>query len=258
MATRAENLDNAHLLADVSRFRDGPTKLAYLGRKRVEVAAAVVVYSLFLIVGMYAQTASIFGEVRLELLAPSDGMRFQSSPVELAAIVTNEKGPLFNVSATIRVVSLTTGEGDELEASTNEDGIVRVLFPAQSGNYTWYVTTKTEGYPTIVSRPRSFSTSFSTLIVDCVRPCSSKSPVPLSNRYLNLQVWVTEANGTPVESANVTFYVNSMVAYSQLTDPQGIATVFWSEIPPGSYTWFAIASKDGEVGASRLSTFVVA
>jgi hypothetical protein len=231
--------------------------LAHLGRKRVEVAAVVVVYSLFLILGMYTQTASTFGGVRLELLAPSDGMRFQSSPVELAAIVTNQKGPLSNVSTTITVVSLTTGEGDELEASTNEDGIVRVLFPGQSGNYAWYVATKMEGYPTIVSPPRSFSTRL-TLIVDCVRPCSSKYSLPLRRGYLNLQVMVAELNGDPVESANVTFYVNSMAVSSQLTDPRGIATVFWSEIPPGKYTWFATASKHGEVGASRLSTFVAA
>jgi hypothetical protein len=229
--------------------------LAYLGGKRVEVAAAVVVYSLFLIVGMYTQTASTFGAVRLELLAPSDGMRFQSSPVELAAIVTNQKGPLFNVSVTIRVLSLTTGEGDDLEASTNEDGIVRVLFPAQSGNYTWYVTTKTEGYPTIVSRPRSFSTRL-TLNVDCLKSCSSKYPFPLLRGYLNLQVMVAELNGDPVESANVTFYVNSMAVYSQLTDPRGIAAMFMTKILPGTYTWFATASKDGEVGVSRLSTFV--
>jgi hypothetical protein len=230
--------------------------LARLGRKRVEVAAAVLVYSLFLIIAMYTQTASTFGGVRLELLAPSDGMRFQSSPVELAAIVTNEKGPLFNVTATMRVLSLTTGEDDELEAFTNEDGIVRVLFPAQSGNYTWYATTKTEGYPTVVSRPRTFSTR-TTLIVDCLKSCSSKNPFPLLRGYLNLQVMVAEPNGDPVESANVTFYVNSMAVSSQLTDPRGIATMFWSTIPPRTYTWFAKASKDGEVGVSRLSTFLV-
>ena len=227
-----------------------------LDKRRVEVAAVVAVYTFFLIVGVYTQTASTLDAVRVEIVSPPEGMQFQSSPVELAAIVTNQKGPLSNVSATITVRSLTTGEADELTGATNEHGIFRVLFPAQSGNYTWYVATNMEGYPTIVSRPRSFSTKL-VLIVECLDPCSSKFPLLRHSQYLNLQVIVTDMNGNPVESANVTFYVNSMILYSELTDPRGLATMSWSKIPPGSYTWFATATKDGEVGASRLSTFVV-
>lgn len=226
------------------------------GKRRVEAAAVVAVYILFLIVGLSTQTAATFDAVSVEILGPPDGMQLESSPVELAAIVTNQKGPLSNVSAAITVLSLTTGEADELVGATNEHGIVKVLFPAQSGNYTWYVATNMKGYPTIVSRPRSFSTRMA-LIVECLHPCSSKYPLLLRSQYLDLQVMVMDMNGNPVESANVTFYVNSRKVYFTLTNARGIATLVWSKIPPGSYTWFASASKDGEVGASHLSTFVV-
>ena len=230
--------------------------MRHLGKGHVEVAAVVAVYSVFLIIGLYAQTASTFDGATLQLLGPPDGTQFQSSPVELAAIVTNQKGPLPNAGTTITVLSLTTGERDELAGLTNEDGIVKVLFPAQSGRYTWYVATKIEGYPTIVSRPRNFSNRLA-LTVDCLNPCSSKYSLLLRGEYLRLQVMVTDMSGNPVESANVTFYLNSMAVQSELTNPQGIATVSWSKMPPGNYTWFATALKDGEVGASRLSTFVV-
>jgi len=217
--------------------------------------AVAVVYILFLIAGLCTQTAATFDAVRVEILGPPDGMQFQSSPVELAAIVTNQKDPPTNVSARITVLSLTTGEAEELTGATNEQGIVKVLFPAQSGEYAWYVATKMDGYPTIVSRPRSFSNRL-TLIVDCLSPCSSEYPLLLPSRYEDLQVMVTDIDGNPVESANVTFYVNSRQVYSTLTNPRGIATLFWDMIP-GKYTWFASACKDGEVGASHLSTFVV-
>jgi hypothetical protein len=232
--------------------------LQHIGKRRVESAAVVTVYALFLIVGLYTQTASTLDTVKLEILSPPDEMQFHSSPVELAATVTNQKGPLSNVSATITVRSLTTGEADELKGATNEDGIFKVLFPAQSGDYTWYVATNIEGYPTIVSRPRSFSTQLG-LIVECLGSCSSKYPLLLHSQY-PLQIIVTDMNGNPVESANVTFYVNSMVVYSELTDMRGLARMSWNilpGIPPGSYTWFATAAKDGNVGASRLSSFEV-
>lgn len=224
-------------------------------KKRVEVAAVVAVYTLFLIAGLGTQTVATFDAVRAEILTPADGMHFQSSPVELAAIFTNQKGPLINVTAAITVLTLATGEAQELEGATNEDGIVKILFPAQSGEYSWYVATKMEGYPTIVSRPRSFSTRLA-LIVDCLHPCSSNYPLVLHSRHLDSQVMVTDMNGNPVESANVTFYVNSTPVYSTLTDSRGIASLFWGNIPRGRYAWFASASKDGEVGASRLSTLV--
>jgi hypothetical protein len=223
---------------------------------RVEVAAVAAVYILFLIVGLCTQAAVAFDAVRVEILDPPEAMQLQSSPVELAAIVTNQNGPLSNISAVITVLSLATGEAEELTGATNEDGIVKVLFPARSGDYAWYVRTKMEGYPTIVSRPRSFSTGLA-LVVDCVYPCSSKYPLLLLGDYLDLQVMVTDMNGDPVESANVTFYVNSTQAYFTLTDSRGIATLFWERVPPGRYVWFASASKDAEAGASRLSTFVV-
>jgi len=214
------------------------------------------VYIFFLIIGLCTQTAATFDVVTVEILGPPDGIQLESSPVELAAIVSNQKGPMSNASTRITVLSLRTGEADELEAAADEDGIVKVLFPAQSGDYSWYVATEMEGYPTIVSRPRSFSARLG-LIVECLHPCSSKYPTLRSGGYLDLQVMVTDTNGNPIESANVTFYVNSAQVHSTPTNLRGIATIFSDSIPPGKYVWFASASKDGEVGASRLSTFVV-
>lgn len=228
-----------------------------LGKKHIEVAAVAAVYVLFLVGGLFTQTTATFDPVTAEILGPPDGLQLQTSPVELAAIVTSQKGPLFNVSVRITVLSLTTGEADELIGATNGNGIVRVPFPAQSGDYSWYVAAEMKGYPTIVSRPRTFSTRLA-LIVDCLHPCSYKYPLGLRNGYLDLQVMVTDANGDPVESANVTFYLNSVQVYSTLTDPRGLATLFSDNIPPGRYVWFASASKDGEFGSSRLSTVVLA
>jgi len=224
-------------------------------KRLVEVAVVIVVYILFLAVGLHAQTAATFDAITVGILGPPNGMQFQSSPVELDAIVRNEKGPLVNAIVIVTVLSLSTGETEMLTGAANEQGIVKVLFPAQSGEYAWYVATKVEGYPTIVSLPRSFSTRL-TLIVDCLRPCSSKYPVLLESGYEDLQVIVTDIDGKAVESANVTFYVNSRQVYQTLTNPQGIAKMYW-ETTPGKYAWFASACKDGEVGVSHLSTFVV-
>jgi hypothetical protein len=226
------------------------------GKRHVEVGAVAAVYILFLIIGLFTQTAATFDVMTVEILGPPDGIQLESSPVELAAIVSNQKGPMPNASATITVLSLRTGEAEDLEATADEHGIVKVLFPAQSGNYSWYVATEMEGSPTIVSRARSFSTRLA-LIVDCLHRCSSSYPHLRSGAYLDLEVMVTDTNGNPIESANVTFYVNSGQVYSTLTDPRGIATLVPGRIPPGKYVWFASASKDGEVGASRLSTFVI-
>jgi hypothetical protein len=248
--------NNAHLPEIIAGFVVGRADLPGLGRRGCEMAAIVAVYTLFLLIGLYTQTASSFDAVRVDIVSPLDGMQFRSSPVELAVIVTNRAGPLSNVSSTITVRSLTSGDTMELAGASNEDGIVKLLFPAQSGNYTWYVSTKMEGYPTMVSRPRNFSAKL-TMIVDCLSPCSSRNPLLLHSRYADLIVMVTDKNGDPVESANVTFYVNSMIIRSELTDPRGLATISWSGIPPGNYFWFAIASKGDEVGASRLSSFEV-
>lgn len=217
---------------------------------------AVAVFIVFLIVGLCTQTAATFDVVTVETLDPPDGIQLHSSPIELAAVVIGQRGPLPNVRAMVTILSLTTGEVEELGGTTNDDGVVKALFPAQSGDYSWYVVARIEGYPAIVSRPRSFSTRMA-LIVDCAHPCSSGYPISLPGGYLDLQVIVTDMNGNPVESANVTFYVNSAQIYSKLTNPRGIATLLGGSIPPGKYVWFATASKDGEIGASRLSTFVV-
>jgi hypothetical protein len=225
-------------------------------REPVEVAAVAAAYIFVLIVGLCTQAAGTFDSVNVEVLGPPDGMQFQTSPVELAAIITSQTGTLPNAHTRIIVLSLATGETEELAGTSGEDGIVRVLFPAHSGNYSWYVAADIEGYPTIVSRPRSFSTRLA-LIVDCLHPCSSGPPLLIRKRNLDLQVMITDTDGNPVESANVTFYVNSTIVYHANSDLRGVATLFWNRIPPGTYTWFAIASKDGAFGASRLSTFVV-
>jgi hypothetical protein len=226
--------------------------LRAFGKTGLEVVAVVAVYILFLIVGLYTQTLATLDAATVEIIDPPDGMQLQSSPVELAAIVSNQEGPLPNASTRIIVLSLTTGEAEELRGATHKDGIVKILFPAQSGSYSWYAATEIEGYPAIVSRPRSFSTRV-TLIVDCLHPCSRGYPLHLPDGYLDLQVMVTDMNGNPIESANVTFYINSMPVFLTLTNPRGIATFFVEGIPPGRYTWFASASDDGEAGVSRLS-----
>jgi hypothetical protein len=222
------------------------------GKTRLEVVAVVAVYILFLIVGLYTQTQATLDAATVEIIDPPDGTQFQSSPLELAAIVTNQQGPLPNASTRVTVLSLTTGETEELRSATDNNGIVKVLFPAQSGNYSWYVATEIEGYPTIVSRLRSFSARLA-LIVDCLHPCSRRYPLHLPDGYLDLQVMVSDMNGNPIESANVTFYINSTPVFLTLTNPRGIATLFVEGIPPGRYIWFASASKDGKVGASHLS-----
>ena len=66
--------------------------------------------------------------VRVEILSPPDGIQFQSSPVELAAVVMNQKGPLSNVSA--RITILTSGEAEELTGATNKDGISEGSLPS--------------------------------------------------------------------------------------------------------------------------------
>jgi len=225
-------------------------------KRDLEVGTVAVVYVFFFIIGLYAQTSASFDNVNVEILGPPDGMQFQSTPVELVAAVTNQEGPLSNARARITVFSLTTGETEGLTAVTDTHGIARVLFPAQTGSYSWYVATRPEGYPIMVSRPRGFS-SRAELIVDCLTPCSSNYPLVLSGEYVDLQVMVKHVNGNPIESANVTFYVNSMQVYSTLTDARGIASMHWDIEPRGTCVWFASASKNDEAGASRLSTLHV-
>ena len=63
-------------------------------------------------------------------------------------------------------------------------------------------------------------------------------------------------NGRPVQSANVTFYVDSTMIGSNLTGQNGIAQLS-KALTMGRHTWFASASKEGEGGISDTTVFVV-
>jgi len=215
-------------------------------KRAVEVAAVIGVYLLFLAVGAYSgQTA-----ISIELVNPPDEAKSQSSPVELVAKVTVRGQPLSNVSLTFRIDHSGTEEAN-FDTNTDTQGMAKITFAARSGNYTWMVTAKKPGYPNIKSTWQSFSVTLS-LTVDSLLPSSSilaLSPVKFKAR-------VTKAGGSPVESANVTFYLDSRKVGSTLTDTHGIAR-FSSPAEPARHTWFASASKDDEGGISDVTTFVV-
>jgi hypothetical protein len=63
-------------------------------------------------------------------------------------------------------------------------------------------------------------------------------------------------NGGLVQAANVTFYVDSMIIGSSLTDQNGIAQVS-KALTTGRHTWFASADMEGEGGISDMTLFVV-
>jgi len=213
----------------------------------VELLAVLLVYFLFLAIGMYSGQTTM----SVDIISPVDGMRFQSSPVELAVRVTLRGVPLPNVKARFSMVSAAADQAGT-DVVTDEYGIARLLVPASSGNYTWQVTAIKSGYPTIVSRLSSFSIRLS-LVVYCLLPSSSRlaiSPVEFKAR-------VTDPNGRLVESANVTFYVDSIMIGSSLTSSNGIANLS-SEVTSGNHFWFASASKGGEGGVSAPTAFLVA
>jgi len=84
------------------------------------------------------------------------------------------------------------------------------------------------------------------LVVYCLLPSSSRlaiSPVEFKAR-------VTDPNGRLVESANVTFYVDSIMIGSSLTSSNGIANLS-SEVTSGNHFWFASASKGGRAEYQR-------
>jgi hypothetical protein len=62
--------------------------------------------------------------------------------------------------------------------------------------------------------------------------------------------------GHLVQSANVTFYVDSIVIGSSLTNQNGIAQLS-KALTMGRHSWFASASKEGEGGISEPTLFVV-
>jgi hypothetical protein len=158
--------------------------------------------------------------------------------------------PLCNVTARFWI---GTRAGGDLTVGnvTGRDGIARILVPASSGNFTWQVAAIKDGYPTIVSRSGSFSITLS-LIVDGLQPSSSilaVSPVDFKAR-------VSDSKGHPVESANVTFYLDLKDVGSSLTNQNGIANMTTPALA-GRHVWFASASKQGEGGVSGPIKFIV-
>jgi hypothetical protein len=214
-------------------------------RRTIEVCVVVATYALFLIVGVYG------GQTRMsvELISPPNGTPLQLSPVELIARVTIRGVPVANVTAKFTVNYGTIGE-TETETKTDSEGIARLIVLAVSGSYSWYVTAMRQGYPTIASRSRDFSVKL-LLAVEPLLPLTyilAISPVDFKAR-------VTE-NGHPVQSANVTFYVDSRTVGSNLTRPDGIAQLS-KVLTIGSHTWFASASKEGQGGISETTSFLV-
>jgi hypothetical protein len=214
-------------------------------RRTIEVCLVVATYLLFLIVGVYSGQTTI----NVDIISPSDGAGLRSSPVELIARVTIRGAPLANVTATFTLSYWTMGQ-TETQTTTDSDGIARLSVPAASGNYSWHVTATKEGYPTIVSRSRNFSVKL-LLVVEPLLPSTfilAVSPVGFKAR-------VTD-KGQPVQSANVTFYVDVTMIGSNLTGQNGIAQLSKS-LTMGRHYWFASASKEGQGGISDMTLFVV-
>jgi hypothetical protein len=204
------------------------------------------VYILFLMVAVYSgQTTMSVGIVN-----PPDGMRSQSSPVGLAVRVTIKGVPVADVTARFTVLGNGTSESSA-DTITDSHGIARMLLPVSSGNYTWYVAATKDGYPRIISRRSSFSITLS-LLVDALLPATrilAVSPVDFKAR-------VTDLNRHPVESGNVTFYVDSIMVGWSLTAANGIAKLS-SPVATGRHMWFASATRDGQGGLSDPVLFIV-
>jgi hypothetical protein len=217
-----------------------------LSRRTMEVGGVVAVYILFAIVGVYGGQTTM----NVDIIGPADGVKLLSSPVELVARVTIRGTPVANVTTTFSVGYRTVGQ-TETESATDNDGIARQLLSAMPGNYTWHVTAKKDGYPKIMSSSHDFSVMLS-LIVEPLLP----STFVLAVSPVNFKARVTGMNGRPVQSANVTFYVDTMMIGSNLTDQSGIAQLS-KGLPSGRHTWFASADREGEGGISSTTLFVV-
>jgi hypothetical protein len=206
----------------------------------------VATYILFLIVGLYSGQTTM----SVDMISPPDGATLQSSPVQLVARVTIRDVPLANVTTTFTVFYSTVGHTDT-EATTDSEGIARLLVPAVSGNYSWHVTATREGYPKIMSPSRNFSVNL-LLVVEPLLPSMyilAVSPVDFKAR-------VTDMKGSPVQSANVTFYVDSIMIGSNLTSRDGIG-LLTKALTMGRHTWYASAGKESEGGISGTTLFVV-
>jgi hypothetical protein len=206
----------------------------------------VGVYILFLAVGVYSGQTTM----SVDIIGPPDRMQLHTSPVQLVARVTVRGAPVSYAKARFTIASSTIGSSDT-DTDIDKDGIARLLVPTSSGNYTWHVAAVKDGYPTIVSRFGSFSIMLS-LVVDGIQPSSSilaVSPVGFKAR-------VSDSKGHPVESANVTFYLDFEEVGSNLTDQNGIARLTAPALS-GRHIWFASATKEGEGGISDPIQFIV-
>jgi hypothetical protein len=215
-------------------------------RRTIEVGVVVATYVLFLIVGVYGGQTTM----NVDIISPSDGAGLRASPVELIAKLTIRDIPLANVTTTFTVIYWTVGQTDT-ETKTDNNGIATLLVPAVSGNYSWHVTAMREGYPKIESRSQDFSVKL-LLAVEPLVPSTfilAVSPVDFKAR-------VTDMKGGTVQSANVTFYVDSILIGSSVTGQNGIAQLS-RPLTMGRHTWYASARKEGEGGISDMTLFVV-
>jgi len=216
-------------------------------KKSLEIAAVIGVYILFVAIGVYSGQTTM----KVEVINPPDGVQLRSSPVELIVRVTLRGVPTANVTARFTVYAWAKGQSI-IDKTTDADGIARLLVPVQSGNFTWQVAAIKTGYPTIMSRLGGFSIRLS-LVVDALSPSTFILAIP----PVEFKARVTNADGRPVESANVTFYVDSATVSSSLTGINGIAAIK-ATVDSGAHFWFASATKAGEGGVSEVTRFLVA
>jgi hypothetical protein len=219
-------------------------------RRPVEVAALVGAYILFLAVGVYSGQTTM----NVDLIGPPDGMRFQSSPVELVVKVTVRDVPISEVEVRFTIYRPPTGEETSRILLTDADGLAMLILPAKSGDYTWTVAAMKAGYPRIVSSSRGFSIRLS-LVVDALLP--SLNPHIVAVSPVDFKARVTDMKGGPVQSAEVSFYVDSTRIGSSVTDSNGLARLS-SPVASGTHRWFASANKEDEGGISDTTVFVVA
>jgi hypothetical protein len=215
-------------------------------RRMMEVSAVVATYILFVIVGVYGGQTTI----NVDIISPEDGAKLRLSPVELVVRVTLGGAPLMNATTIFTVQYWKVGRTDT-ESKTDDGGIARLLLPAKPGNYSWQVAAISEGHPKIMSGFHSFSVSL-TLVVEPLLP----STFILATSPVDFKARVTDVNGGPVQAANVTFYVDSIMIGANLTGQNGIAQLS-KPLTTGKHTWFASSAKEGEGGISDMTLFIV-
>jgi len=215
-------------------------------KKLGEIIVILLTYVAFLFMGIYSGQTTM----NVEIVDPVDGTQLHYSPVTLVARTSILGAPISNATASFRIL-YSRSDFLTYDSITDKDGIARIILPAHPGNYTWQVTARKEGYPTIRSPWSSFTLKLS-LIVDTIFPTTfdaAASPV-------KFRASVTDTGGNPIESANVTFYLDSRRLGWNLTKANGIASLS-SPVPSGRHFWFASARKNHEGGISELMLIFV-